>query len=275
LFVFWARRNPPNVVNPKTADYDARQGFTYFNLGGFARLIRPTLCTMSEQAEQPLTRKIRSFIRRQGRITQGQQFALENFWDKYCLNPSEALDVRNIFGRHAPLCFEIGFGNGDCLVQLAAANPDNDYIGIEVHRPGVGHLMTQLERQGLQNVRIYCQDAIEILTDIIPDNSLTAVHLFFPDPWSKRKHHKRRIVQSSFVELLALKLQSGGYFHAATDWEHYAKSMLETLYSDDRFSNTSPTNDYCQKPAYRPLTKFEQRGLRLGHGVWDVMFTRN
>jgi tRNA (guanine-N7-)-methyltransferase len=226
-------------------------------------------------SEQSPTRKIRSFIRRQGRITQGQEFALENYWDKYCLTPDRALDAIQIFGRHAPLCVEIGFGNGDCLAQLAAANPDKDYIGIEVHRPGVGHLMIQLEQQGLQNVRIYCHDAIEVLTNSLADNSLSTVHLFFPDPWSKRKHHKRRIVQASFVELLAKKLQSGGYFHAATDWEHYAKSMLLVLSADQQFSNTSLTNAYCEKPAHRPLTKFEQRGLRLGHNVWDVIFTRN
>ncbi len=225
--------------------------------------------------EQTPTRKIRSFIRRQGRITQGQEFALEHHWDKYCLIPDKPLDALQVFGRLAPLCVEIGFGNGDCLAQLAAANPDKDYLGIEVHRPGVGHLMMRLEQHGLQNVRIYCHDAIEVLTNSLPDNSLAAVHLFFPDPWHKRKHHKRRIVQSSFVELLALKLQSGGYFHAATDWEHYAKAMLEVLSADNRFTNASLTDTYCERPDYRPLTKFEQRGLRLGHGVWDLIFVRS
>jgi tRNA (guanine-N7-)-methyltransferase len=132
----------------------------------------------------------------------------------------------------------------------------------------------QLERQNLQNVRIYCQDAIEILTNNLADNSLSAVYLFFPDPWHKRRHHKRRIVQSSFVELLAKKLHTGGYFHAATDWENYAESMLEALLADDRFSNASPNNNYCERPSYRPLTKFEQRGLRLGHGVWDLVYIR-
>ncbi|WP_036306666.1 tRNA (guanosine(46)-N7)-methyltransferase TrmB [Methyloglobulus morosus] len=225
--------------------------------------------------EQLPTRKIRSFIRRQGRITQGQEFALEHHWDKYCLTPDNPLDTIQVFGRLAPLCVEIGFGNGDCLAQLAAANPDKDYLGIEVHRPGVGHLLMRLEEQGLHNVRVYCHDAIEILTNNVADNSLAAVHLFFPDPWHKRKHHKRRIVQSSFVELLALKLQSGGYFHAATDWEHYAKAMLEVLSADNRLTNASLTDTYCERPAYRPLTKFEQRGLRLGHGVWDLIFIKN
>ena len=225
--------------------------------------------------EQSPTRKIRSFIRRQGRITQGQEFALENYWDKYCLAPDKALDVQQVFGRHAPLSVEIGFGNGECLAQLAAANPNKDYIGIEVHRPGVGHLLIRLEEQGLHNVRVYCHDAIEILTNSVADNSLAAVHLFFPDPWHKRKHHKRRIVQASFVDLLVLKLQSGGYFHAATDWQHYAKAMLEVLSANRRFSNSSPTNSYCERPHYRPQTKFEQRGLRLGHGVWDIVFWKD
>jgi tRNA (guanine-N7-)-methyltransferase len=230
---------------------------------------------MPEQDKQSPIRKIRSFILRQGRLTQGQQFALDNFWGKYCLDPKEALDAPNIFGRVAPICVEIGFGNGECLAKLAAAYPDKDYIGIEVHRPGVGHLLIQLEQQGLQNVRIYCHDAVEILTNNLADNSLSAVHLFFPDPWHKRKHHKRRIVQASFLNLLASKLQSGGYFHAATDWQNYAESMLEVLSADNRFTNTSLTNNYCERPAHRPLTKFEQRGLRLGHGVWDLVFKRN
>lgn len=229
---------------------------------------------MSEQNEQSPIRKIRSFIRRQGRITQGQEFALENYWDKYCLAPDKPLDEIQVFGRHSPLCVEIGFGNGACLAELAAANPDKDYIGVEVHRPGVGHLMMQLERQGLNNVRIYCHDAIEVLTNNLADGGLAAVHLFFPDPWPKKKHHKRRIVQASFVELLAKKLQSGGYFHAATDWENYAESMLKVLSADNRFSNASRTENYCEQPAYRPLTKFEQRGLRLGHGVWDLVFIK-
>ena len=229
---------------------------------------------MSEQDEQSPIRKIRSFILRQSRLTQGQQFALDNFWDKYCLDPSKPMDKRQVFGRDAPLCVEIGFGNGECLAKLAAENPDKNYIGIEVHRPGVGHLIIQLEQQGLQNVRIYCHDAIEILTNNLADNSLSAVHLFFADPWPKKRHHKRRIVQTSFVDLLAKKLESGGYFHAATDWENYAEHMLAVLSADNRFTNTSPTSTFCEGATYRPLTKFEQRGLRLGHGVWDLIFIK-
>ena len=228
-----------------------------------------------DQAEPTPIRKIRSFIRRQGRITQGQQFALENFWDKYCLDPLKLLDVERVFGRVAPLCVEIGFGNGECLAELAATNPDRDYLGIEVHRPGVGHLIMQLEQASIANVRVYCHDAIEILTNSLADDSLSAVHLFFPDPWPKKKHHKRRIVQAGFIDLLARKLKSGGYFHAATDWEHYADTMLKVLTDDARFMNASSTNSFSPRPAYRPLTKFEQRGLRLGHGVWDLIFTKS
>lgn len=229
---------------------------------------------MSEQTVQTPTRKIRSFIRRQGRITQGQQLALEHHWDKYCLPPNRPLIPEEVFNRVAPVTLEIGFGNGDCLARMAKANPDQDFIGIEVHRPGVGRLLIQLEQDGLTNVRAYCHDAIEILQQAITDNSLSAVHLFFPDPWPKRKHHKRRIVQTEFLDLIAVKLKPGGYFHAATDWQDYAENILAVLSADKRFENTSPDNTYSEKPDYRPLTKFEQRGLKLGHGVWDLIFLR-
>jgi tRNA (guanine-N7-)-methyltransferase len=225
-------------------------------------------------AEKTPSHRIRSFIRRQGRITQGQQLALDSHWDKYCLDPTADYDFSQVFGRTAPLIVEIGFGSGDSLAKMAAANPDKDYIGIEVHRPGVGHLMLQLDQQGLTNVRIYCHDAIEIIERKIADSSLAGVHLFFPDPWPKKKHHKRRIVRPSFVELLTRKLQPGGYFHAATDWQNYAESMLEVLSAGAGISNCSNTGDYCERPEYRPLTKFEQRGIRLGHGVWDLIFRK-
>lgn len=218
--------------------------------------------------------RIRSFIRRQGRATAGQQNAIDNVWDKYCLDPEISYDYTQVFGRAAPLIVEIGFGNGSSLAEMAEANPDLNYLGIEVHRPGVGHLMLLLEEKGLNNVRIYHHDAIEILEQKISDNTLAAVHLFFPDPWQKRRHHKRRIVRPAFVSLLNKKLKPSGYFHAATDWEHYAKDMLRTLSAGSGLSNTSKESDYCQRPEYRPLTKFENRGLRLGHGVWDLIFKK-
>jgi tRNA (guanine-N7-)-methyltransferase len=225
-------------------------------------------------SEEIFPQRIRSFIRRQGRVTQGQQLALDNYWDSYCLDPKADYDFAQVFGRDAPLYVEIGFGNGDSLAKMAAANPDKNYIGIEVHRPGVGHLMLQLEQQGLNNVRIYCQDAIEIFEKKIIDNSLAGVYLFFPDPWPKKRHHKRRIVRPGFVELLVRKLKSGGYFHAATDWRNYAENMLAVLSAGTGMSNISNTGSYCERPDCRPLTKFEQRGLRLGHGVWDLIFKK-
>ncbi len=223
---------------------------------------------------QTLPQRIRSFIRRQGRLTPGQEVALDQHWPQYGLEPELDYDFSQVFGRQAPLILEIGFGNGDSLAKMAAANPDHDYIGIEVHKPGVGHLLILLTEQGLTNVRVYCHDAIEILEQKIPDHSLAGLHLFFPDPWHKKKHHKRRIVRPSFVDLLNKKLQVGGYFHAATDWQHYAESMLEVLSASKGLKNTSLSQDYCERPDYRPLTKFEQRGLRLGHGVWDLIFRK-
>jgi len=218
--------------------------------------------------------KIRSFIRRQGRATAGQRLALESHWHKYCLLPQLDVDFAEAFGRRAPLIVEIGFGNGASLADMAEANPELNYLGIEVHRPGVGHLMLLLEQRGINNVRIYHHDAIEILEQKIPVDSLAGVHLFFPDPWQKRRHHKRRIVRPSFVELLNQKLVVGGYFHAATDWEHYAKHMLGILSAGEGLRNVSLSNDFCPRPAYRPLTKFENRGLGLGHGVWDLIFQK-
>ena len=225
-------------------------------------------------SEQTFPQKIRSFIRRQGRLTPGQQLALDNYWDKYCLDPKADYDFAAVFGRNAPLFIEIGFGNGESLASMAAANPDKDYIGIEVHRPGVGHLLLLLNQQSLTNVRIYCHDAIEIMEHKIADNSLSGVHLFFPDPWPKKKHHKRRIVRPDFIDLLIRKLKPEGYFHAATDWENYAEAMLAVLSESSALRNASSSNDYCQCPEYRPLTKFEQRGIRLGHGVWDLIFIK-
>ena len=224
---------------------------------------------------QTLPQRIRSFIRRQGRLTPGQEVALDQYWPQYGLEPEVDYDFSKVFGRQEPLIVEIGFGNGDSLAKMAAANPDHDYIGIEVHKPGVGHLLILLHEQALTNVRVYCHDAIEILEQKIPDHSLAGLHLFFPDPWHKKKHHKRRIVRPSFVDLLNKKLQVGGYFHAATDWQHYAESMLEVLSASQGLINTSLTQDYCERPDYRPLTKFEQRGLRLGHGVWDLIFSKS
>jgi tRNA (guanine-N7-)-methyltransferase len=218
--------------------------------------------------------RIRSFIRRQGRLTEGQQKALEEHWHSYCLDPNDDHDFTQVFGRKAVLIVEIGFGNGASLAEMAAANPQQDYIGIEVHKPGIGHLILQLRQKNLTNVRIFFADAIEILEQRINDHSLAGIHLFFPDPWPKKRHHKRRIVRPEYAALFAKKLQRGGYFHAATDWQNYAEGMLSVLNNCASLSNACKQNNYCARPDYRPLTKFEQRGINLGHGVWDLIFKK-
>ena len=219
-------------------------------------------------------RRIRSFVPRQSRLTPGQAFALQHYWSDFGLDAHLQYDFTSVFARTAPLIVEIGFGNGDSLAEMALAHPENNYIGIEVHKPGVGHLLMRLKQDNINNIRVYCHDAIDILEQHIPDHSLTGVHLFFPDPWPKKKHHKRRIIRGNFINLLTKKLKSGGYFHAATDWQDYAEDMLTTLQQAKQLHNHSTTKTYCERPDYRPLTKFEQRGIRLGHGVWDLIFSK-
>jgi tRNA (guanine-N7-)-methyltransferase len=218
--------------------------------------------------------RIRSFIRRQGRVTTGQKLAIKTLWDEYGLDSTQPCDFKKIFTRQAPVTMEIGFGNGESLAEMAANHPEKNYLGIEVHQSGVGHLMLLLAQRKLTNVKIYHHDAIEILEQLIPNQSLNRVQLFFPDPWPKRCHHKRRIVNSYLMELLAEKIMSGGYFHTATDWQDYAKQMLTLLSSQLTFVNQDPAKRYYQRPDYRPLTKFEQRGLGLGHQVWDLLFKK-
>lgn len=220
-------------------------------------------------------RTVRSFVRRQGRLTLGQQRALDNLWPLYGIEYQDQLiDLNTLFGRDADTILEIGFGNGDSLFQMAEKNPQNNYIGIEVHRPGIGHLLQLIEQSSVKNIRIVCHDAVDVLKQQIPDHSLARLQLFFPDPWHKKKHHKRRIVQHDFVNLAAQKLVHGGMFHLATDWEDYAKHMLQVLSASHVFTNLSPQNDFVERPKERPVTKFEQRGHRLGHGVWDLLFKR-
>jgi len=223
----------------------------------------------------PHHRRIRSFVRREGRLTPGQQKALDELWPRYGLSAQERLDVPATFGRRAPLTLEIGFGNGANLAAMAGAEPDGDFIGIEVHRPGVGRLLKTIAEHRLGNVRIFCDDAVEVLNRCIDDHSLDRILLFFPDPWPKTRHHKRRIVQPAFVSLLARKLRGGGLLHMATDWQAYAEHMLEVMEASPAFGNTAGPGRYAPRPAYRPVTRFEQRGQRLGHGVWDLLYRRN
>ena len=219
-------------------------------------------------------RRIRSFVRREGRLTAGQQKALDDLWPRFGLPADVELNAAHTFGRSAPLTLEIGFGNGNSLARMAADDPQSDFIGIEVHRPGVGHLLIELEEQALGNVRIYCHDAVEVLDRCIPDACLDRVLLFFPDPWPKRKHHKRRILQPAFVDRIARKLKTGGRFHMATDWEPYAEHMLKVMQSTTDFVNCNNAGDYSERPGYRPVTRFERRGQRLGHGVRDLVYQR-
>lgn len=222
----------------------------------------------------PIQRKIRSFVMRTGRMTEGQKLALDTGWDDYGLEHKMGLlDLTQVFSNTAPVIFEIGFGNGDSLAEMARARPQANFIGVEVHTPGVGRLLHHVQQDHLTNIRVFREDAVEILHDCIPDHSLDCVQLFFPDPWHKKRHHKRRIVQPEFAQLLRSKLVLGGTFHMATDWQNYAEHMLEVMDAAEGFANTAGAGNYqAGRPEHRPVTKFEQRGQRLGHGVWDLIY---
>jgi len=219
------------------------------------------------------TRPIRSYVLRQGRISNAQQRACKELLPRYGISFREVpLDLDAEFGRPAPKMLEIGFGMGETTAAIAAAHPENDYLGIEVHSPGVGSLLKLIAERGLGNVRIVQHDAVEVLRSMIPPLALAGVHVFFPDPWPKLRHHKRRLIQPPFVALLSERLKPGGYLHVATDWLPYAEHVLTVLTAEPRLANT--VRGYAPRPDYRPLTKFEQRGLRLGHAVQDVIFRR-
>lgn len=221
----------------------------------------------------PAHRPIKSFVLRAGRMGSGQTRAMSEWGPTYCVPYApQPLDVSGTFGRTAPLVFEIGFGMGDATAAIAAALPDTDFLGIEVHAPGVGALLKLIGERGLTNVRIVRHDAVEVLEHMVAPGSLAGVHVFFPDPWHKLKHNKRRLIQPAFVSLLASRLAPGGYVHCATDWQPYAEQMLQVLGAEPALRNTA--DGYAPRPAYRPLTKFESRGLKLGHGVWDLVFHR-
>jgi len=224
----------------------------------------------------PRNRPIRSFVVRAGRMTGGQTRALEEFWPRYGIEFSQSpLDLAALFGRAAPRTLEIGFGNGEHLASLALAHPDRDYLGIEVHRPGVGHLFMLADANGSTNLRASQHDAVEVLREQIAPDVLDEVLVLFPDPWHKKRHHKRRLIQPPFVELVASRMKAGGVFRLATDWEEYALQMLDVLGASALFTNLSPTGDWMPRPEERAPTRFEKRGARLGHGVWDLAFGRN
>lgn len=219
---------------------------------------------------------IRSYVIRSGRITSSQEKALSDQWPLFGLDlhrGSHALDGA-FADPGADLIFEIGFGMGDSLLEMAQQHPEQNFIGIEVHVPGVGRLVSEAHKLGLTNLRVFCADAIDVLTDCIADNSLSRLQLYFPDPWHKSRHHKRRIVQPAFVGLVTRKLKSGGILHMATDWQPYAEAMMETVSACAGLQNCAGPGQFCPRPDYRPETKFERRGQRLGHGVWDLLFRK-
>lgn len=221
-------------------------------------------------------RPIRSYVLRSGRMTPGQQRAYDQNWQRWGLQHSAGpLDSEQVFGRVGPLVLEIGFGMGQSLVEMALAAPERNFIGVEVHKPGVGRLLHSMEERGVDNIRVYCHDAVEVLRDCLADGSLDTVQVFFPDPWHKKRHNKRRLIQPAFVEKLREKLKPGGTLHLATDWENYAEQMLEVLEVAPGLSNCSGEARFAPRPEQRPLTKFELRGERLGHGVWDLIYTRD
>ncbi|MBU3059327.1 tRNA (guanosine(46)-N7)-methyltransferase TrmB [Pseudomonas indica] len=234
--------------------------------------------TQEHQAGQDAARPqrtIKSFVMRAGRMTEGQQRGLEQGWPKYGLALEDGLrDFDQVFGRQAPRTFEIGFGMGHSTLEMAAAAPEQDFIGVEVHKPGVGALLSGMQAQGLTNIRVYSCDALEVLRHCVADASLDRVLLFFPDPWHKKRHHKRRIVQPAFAELVRQKLKIGGVLHMATDWEPYAEHMLEVMQAAPGYRNQAQDGRFVPRPDDRPMTKFERRGERLGHGVWDLLFQR-
>ncbi|SFR82751.1 tRNA (guanine-N(7)-)-methyltransferase [Marinobacter daqiaonensis] len=220
-------------------------------------------------------RGVRSFVIRQGRMTDGQKKAYERGWSRYGLSREQGvIDPREVFGREAWLNLEIGFGMGKSLADMAEARPEQDFIGVEVHQPGVGALLKEIEERQLENIRIYSIDANDVIDLCLPDASLDRVLIFFPDPWPKKKHHKRRLIQHDFIQRIRHKLRVGGILHMATDWENYAEHMLEVMAESEGFVNSREEGGYSPRPEDRPVTKFEKRGENLGHGVWDLVFRR-
>jgi tRNA (guanine-N7-)-methyltransferase len=216
---------------------------------------------------------IRSFVLRQGRVSNAQRRAVDTLLSVYGIAYAPSvLDFEQIFGRRAPTILEIGFGMGETTARIAQAHPENNYLAIEVHTPGVGSLLKRIAEDGLTNLRLIQHDAVEVLEHMIASAALAGAHIFFPDPWPKKRHHKRRLIQPGFIALLASRLAPGAYLHAATDWQEYAEQILAVFAAEPGLANTAP--GFAPRPDYRPLTKFESRGLKLGHGVWDVIFRK-
>jgi len=220
-------------------------------------------------------KSIRSYVVRAGRMTEAQRNAFDVSWPIYGLKLADGtINTDAVFGRTGQKVLEIGFGMGTSLIEMALANPDTDFIGIEVHPPGVGTLMNSARLESLSNLRVYLADANDVLDECFDTQSIDRLQLYFPDPWHKKKHNKRRIVQSRFVQQIRTKLRPGGILHMATDWQHYAEQMMETLSEAEGFENCAGAGEYSERPSYRPITKFEKRGERLGHGIWDLVFKK-
>ncbi|ETX12556.1 tRNA (guanine-N(7)-)-methyltransferase [Marinomonas ushuaiensis DSM 15871] len=229
----------------------------------------------SIEQESVKKRTIRSFVVRGGRMTEGQQKNYEANWLVYGLDLDDGrIDYATVFGRESDVVLEVGFGMGASLVEMAKNAPEKDFIGIEVHPPGVAKLMMLAKEEGVTNLRVYCDDAIEVMANCLPEKAASAFQLFFPDPWHKKKHNKRRIVQPLFAQQVANVLKEGGYFHMATDWQPYAEHMMEVMEVQEGYVNAAGVGEYHPRPEWRPLTKFEQRGERLGHGVWDLIYSK-
>lgn len=222
----------------------------------------------------PIKRSIRSYVLRQGRTSPAQKNALATHWQRYCIEKGGMLDFTKLFGREAETTLEIGFGNGSSLLKMAKEQPQNNFIGIEVHTPGVGTLLQQIAQEDISNLKIFRHDAVEVLNDCIPNNALAKIQIFFPDPWHKKRHHKRRLIQTEFCNLLAQKLKNGGKLHLATDWQNYAEQMMTVLNQSESLKNAVGENQYVSEKI-RPVTKFEQRGVKLGHSVWDILFVKH
>ncbi|WP_245587048.1 MULTISPECIES: tRNA (guanosine(46)-N7)-methyltransferase TrmB [Pelistega] len=227
----------------------------------------------TEDGKHPLFGRIRSFVHRRAHITPGQQQALDTLMQKWGITYSPTLlDFEQVFKRSAPTILEIGFGMGETTEKICLTRKDENFLGVEVFNAGVGSMLNRIENSGLTNMRIIQHDAVDVVNHMIPLESLAGIHIYFPDPWQKKRHHKRRLIQSPFVKLLAERLKTGGYIHCATDWENYAEQMLEVLSAEPLLQNTA--DGYAPKPDYRPQTKFETRGFRLGHSSWDLVFTK-
>ena len=231
---------------------------------------------MTEEKNIPENFRIKSFVKREGRMTQGQDRAMEAHWPTFGVeyNADATIDFKALFGNDNPVVVEVGFGMGKSLAEMAKNFPENNYLGIEVHRPGVATLLKDIAEMELTNLRVMCHDAVEVFENMLAEQSVDRMQLFFPDPWHKKKHNKRRIVKPEFVTTVASRMKTGGVFHMATDWEDYALQMMEVMSEHADYKNQCGDQQYAPRPDYRPLTKFEARGHRLGHGVWDLLFER-